>query len=157
MALIIALYRIVLVLVALGEIKNLIVMLTIWFRGQAFDQLLPPAWQLIDNVAFLGVLFVMWLLPRTFLKLSVENTKSLNIKTGQTISSQQIIEFAIFLVGLLFFLSGLAQLKHMVISNLHSLIYGPEKIILIVTSVYLALTFSIMYYHRRIARFFFRG
>lgn len=156
MALIIALFRIVLVLVALGEIKNLIGMLTIWFRGQAFDQLLPPIWQLIDNVAFLGVLFVMWLLPRTFLKLSVESTKPLNIKTGQTISSLQLIEFAIFLIGLFFFLSVLAYSSHLAMSILfHD--WDSEKIRFIIALLYLALMFPIMYYHRRIAKFFFRG
>lgn len=164
MTLVITLYRLVLVVAGLGIIRDLIVLLAPWTPAISNGATNSNGY-VIGLLAFLGLVILMWFLPRVFLKLSTENTQSLNIKLNESISFQQLAGLAVFLVGLVFFLYFLEQFKNVLVmmidyyqnnTGLHSQ-GGHYIIILFGVVLFTALSFAMMYYHRRIAQFFFRG
>lgn len=164
MALVITLYRLILVITGLGIIRDLVTILAPWSHAMS-DSVTNNGGYIFGLLAFLGLVILMWFLPRVFLKISTENTQSLNIKLNESISFQQLAGLAVFLVGLVFFLYFLEQFKNVLVmmidyyqnnAGLHS--QGSYyRMILFGVVLFTALSFAMMYYHRRIARFFFRG
>lgn len=164
MALVITLYRLILIVTGLGIIRDLVVVLAPWSRAVS-NSTTNSSGYVIGLLAFLGLVVLMWFLPHVFLKLSSENTQSLNIKLNESISFQQLAGLAVFLVGLVSFLYFLEQFKNIFViaidyyqNNTGLRSQGSYyKMILLGVVLFAALSFAIMYYHRRIARFFFRG
>ncbi len=162
MALVITLYRLILIFMGLGAIHGLIPVLTISLFADGY-QAFNKTGYIIGILLFLGLLAAMWQMPYTFLRLATKDAQLLTIKSSESITFQQIVELTIFLMGLFFFLYGIDQLKDIIImtgsfdissESQLSLSYNGAKLVSIV--FFTAVAFAVMYYHRRIACFFFR-
>ncbi len=157
MALVITLYRLVLIVAALGTIRELIMI----FLAPMSNSSTHTTGYIIGLLAFVVLLVVMWQRPRTFLQLSTEDIKLLNINFSEAISFQQLAGLAVFLVGFSFFLYGLEQVKNIIVNyyqyNESSHAQGGYyQMILFGAGLFVVLAFAVMYFHRRIVCFFFR-